>query len=53
MSIGLYMDVHVPEAITVELRLRDIDVLTAQEDGMAKASDLAEWESRVEYLPLK
>jgi hypothetical protein len=27
------MDVHVPWAITAELRLRGVDVLTAQEDG--------------------
>ena len=33
MTIALYMDVHVHRAITVGLRLREIDVLTAQEDG--------------------
>ena len=33
------MDVHVPRAITTELRLRKIDVLTAQEDGMAELDD--------------
>ena len=27
------MDVHIPAAITAGLRLRDIDVLTSQEDG--------------------
>jgi hypothetical protein len=31
--------VHVPRAITIELRLRKIDVLTAQEDGMAELDD--------------
>jgi hypothetical protein len=33
------MDVHVPRAITVALRLRSIDVLTAQEDGAAQFDD--------------
>jgi predicted nuclease of predicted toxin-antitoxin system len=31
--IPLYMDVHVPSAVTRGLRLRGVDVLTAQEDG--------------------
>ena len=39
MSVNLYMDVHVRRAITVGLRLRDVDVLTAQEDGHERASD--------------
>jgi hypothetical protein len=33
------MDVHVPRAVTVALRLRGIDVLTAQEDGSAELDD--------------
>jgi predicted nuclease of predicted toxin-antitoxin system len=33
------MDVHVPRAITVGLRLRGVDVLTAQENGAARLSD--------------
>lgn len=33
MAIGLYMDVHIPRAITNGLRLRGGSVLTAQEDG--------------------
>ena len=33
------MDVHVPRAVTTALRLRSIDVLTAQEDGAAKMDD--------------
>lgn len=33
MSLGLYMDEHVPSAITAGLRKRGVDVLTAQEDG--------------------
>jgi hypothetical protein len=33
------MDVHVHHAITVELRKRGVDVLTAQEDGTAEWLD--------------
>lgn len=39
MPILLYMDVHVPRAITIELRLRKVNVLTAQEDGADRLSD--------------
>jgi len=39
MSLGLYMDVHVPRPITRGLRRRGVDVLTAQEDGTARAPD--------------
>ena len=33
------MDHHVPRAVTVGLRLREIDVLTAFEDGNSKTDD--------------
>ena len=33
------MDVHIPKAITDGLRLRGVDVLTAQEDGAARLPD--------------
>jgi hypothetical protein len=33
------MDVHVPRAVTTALRIRLIDVLTAQEDGVAEMDD--------------
>lgn len=33
------MDEHVPRAVTLGLRLRGVDVLTAQEDGRSEASD--------------
>jgi predicted nuclease of predicted toxin-antitoxin system len=39
MSVKLYLDVHVPRAITQGLRLRGVDVLTAQEDGAAQLDD--------------
>jgi predicted nuclease of predicted toxin-antitoxin system len=39
MSLGFYMDVHVPLAITRGLRRRGVDVLTAQEDQTARLSD--------------
>lgn len=37
--IRLYMDVHVKRVIVEQLRLRGIDVLTAQEDGRTEADD--------------
>jgi Domain of unknown function (DUF5615) len=33
------MDVHVPYAVTTELQLRGLDVLTAQEDGTSRLED--------------
>jgi predicted nuclease of predicted toxin-antitoxin system len=39
LSVGLYMDVQVPYAITIGLRLRGIDVLTAQDDGTTQLAD--------------
>jgi hypothetical protein len=30
MAVGIYMDVHIPRSITNGLRLRGVDVLTAQ-----------------------
>lgn len=33
------MDVHVPRAVTTALRLRSVDVLTAQADGGAQLDD--------------
>lgn len=35
----LYLDVHVPAAIAVQLRRRGVDVLTAQEDGTTELLD--------------
>ena len=39
MSLAFYMDVHVPRSVTTALRLRSIDVLTAQKDGTAQFDD--------------
>jgi Domain of unknown function (DUF5615) len=39
VAISLYMDVHVPQAITDQLRRRNIDVLTAFEDEARELSD--------------
>ncbi|MCD8488970.1 MAG: DUF5615 family PIN-like protein [Desertifilum sp.] len=39
MPIALYMDVHVPQAITEQLRRRGIDVLTAFEDETTQLPD--------------
>ncbi len=41
MAIALYMDVHVPQAITDQLRRRGVDVLTAIEDTSAELADEA------------
>lgn len=39
MAVALYMDVHIPRAITNGLRLRGVDVLTAQEDKTTTLDD--------------
>ena len=39
MAVGIYMDVHIPRAITNGLRLRGVDVLTAQEGGTITLPD--------------
>jgi predicted nuclease of predicted toxin-antitoxin system len=39
MPLRLYMDHHVPRAITNGLRLRGVDVLTAYEDGASELED--------------
>jgi uncharacterized protein DUF5615 len=39
MAVPLYMDVHVPQAITDQLRRRGVDVRTAIEDGCEELAD--------------
>jgi hypothetical protein len=39
MAVPLYFDVHVDHAIAGQLRLRNVDVLTAQEDNTDRLSD--------------
>jgi hypothetical protein len=39
MAIAFYMDHHVPRAITIGLRLRGVDVITAAEDGAQRMDD--------------
>ena len=39
MSVKFDRDVHVPLAVTEGLRLRSVDVLTAQEDGASTLPD--------------
>ena len=39
MAIAFYMDVHIPQAITVQLRRRGVDVLTAVEDNTQELPD--------------
>ena len=37
--ISIYMDQHIPRAITEGLRLRGVDVITAYEDGTDRMGD--------------
>jgi hypothetical protein len=37
--IRFYMDVHIPKAITIGLKLREVDVITAQEDNAVTLPD--------------
>jgi predicted nuclease of predicted toxin-antitoxin system len=39
MPVTFYMDHHVPRAITLGLRLRETDVITAYEDGTSELDD--------------
>ena len=39
MAIALYMDVHIPQAITDQLRRRGVDVLTAFDDEAQEFPD--------------
>jgi hypothetical protein len=39
MAVALYMDVHLPQAVTEQLLRRNVDVRTAIEDGMAESPD--------------
>jgi hypothetical protein len=51
----LYFDVHVDHAIAAQLRLRRVDVLTAQEDGGDQLTDdlLLQRAAPVVLLPAK
>ncbi len=39
MPVKLYMDVHIPKSIVVNLQTRNVDIITAQEDGAARYND--------------
>jgi predicted nuclease of predicted toxin-antitoxin system len=47
--IPLYMDEHIPRAITTGLRVKGLDVLTVQEDNLSGKSDI-ELIKRAVYL---
>jgi hypothetical protein len=51
MPTRLYLDHHVPRAITAGRRRRRVDVLTAAEDGAAELSDpdLLDWASALDH----
>lgn len=55
MPIAFYMDQHVPRAITVGLRLRGVEVLTAYEDGTNELAEslLVGDLSEVRFNPLR
>ena len=39
MAVGLYADVHVPGPVILQLRLRNVDILAATEEGTSELSD--------------
>lgn len=39
MTVSLYMDHHVPRAITIGLRRRGVNIITAFEDGSHELAD--------------
>jgi len=39
VAVALFMDVHVPQSITNQLRRRNVDVLTAFDDGSQELPD--------------
>ena len=39
MAIAFYREHHMPKAITDGLRLREVDLVTAYEDGTSEAKD--------------
>ena len=39
MSVALYADVHIPRPIVIGLRMRGVEVLTAQEDNAGRLDD--------------
>ena len=41
MALKLYMDHHVPRAITIGLRIHGVDVITSHEDAAGNLADSA------------
>ncbi len=39
MPVGLYADVHVPGPVILQLRLRQVDILAATEEGTRELDD--------------
>jgi hypothetical protein len=39
MPVGLYADVHLPGPVILQLRLRDVDILAATEQGTHRVPD--------------
>ena len=49
MTLRLYLDHHVPAAVSEGLRLRGVDVLTAYEDGSAELEDHPFFKGRLSW----
>jgi hypothetical protein len=49
MPAKLYMDVHVPQSVTNQLRRRGVDVVTALEDDAATLADAALLERATQF----
>ena len=52
MSLAVYMDVHVPAAVTEGLRRKLLDVRTAQADAAGRLT-ADEFRNRLVHLPLR
>ena len=50
MTVALYMDENVHGGITNGLRLRGVDIVTAQEDGHSGAADCEDHRSEVAWI---
>ncbi len=50
MNVKLYMDVYIKRAVTNGLRLRGVDVLTAQDDGITELENDLLLDRATEFL---
>jgi predicted nuclease of predicted toxin-antitoxin system len=52
MTLKFYVDEHVPRAIVTALRLRQIDLITVQEDGLTGSRDPQVLDRATEFASL-